>query len=185
MQIHVRTLSGKTITLNDVNVSDTVYVVKVSIQIVEGISPQQQRLIFNDQQLNDDHRISDYNIQPESTLNLVVVPSFIIFIKPTVGHRFPLQVLPSDTIADVKHEIERFDPEQVFIAQFDRLRLRRSFVNCDRVKPQHSTTFLENGRTLSDYDIVNHDVIHASTPRHPRTNEMLPRGLSCERERVS
>ena len=71
MQIFVKHPGGKTITL-DVEASDTIATVKTIIKNKEGTPKKQQRLLFMDMQLEDGDTLSDYNIQQNSTLTLVL-----------------------------------------------------------------------------------------------------------------
>lgn len=104
MQVFVVTLSGKTIAL-DVEPRHTIGDLKVLLEEREGFPSSQQRLVFADQELDDDSRaLADYGIVAESMLHLIlrVRGGMQIFIRTLAGSTAALDVNLSDTVQSVK-----------------------------------------------------------------------------------
>jgi ubiquitin len=116
MQLFVKTLTGKTVSI-EVEEGESIEDVKAKIAEKEGIPPEQQRLIFGGQQLQDAKTLDDYGVGDDATLHLVLRlrGGMQLFVKTLTGKTVSIEVEEGESIEDVKAKIaekEGIPPEQ-------------------------------------------------------------------------
>ena len=143
-QIFVKTLSGRSITLN-VEKTDTIEELKTKIREKESIPEDQQRLVFAGKCLDDGKTVGDYNIQSESTVFMLLRlrGGMMLFMKNLEGKTITLDVESNNTVEDLKEKIK--DKEGIPVDQ-----MRLIYAGKD----------LQNSRQLADYNLQNESTIY-------------------------
>ena len=147
MQIFVQILgSWKTISLQVKN-TETIGVVKSKVEAKEGIPPEFNRLWFAGKWLQEDRKLSDYNISAESTLTLAINShggdNIDLYVKTLAGKTLCIQTSRLETVSDVKRKIQDRDGSPVCLQRLI-----------------FSGYQLEDDVPLFFYNISNHCTIH-------------------------
>ena len=167
MKIFIHTLSGENTTLY-MKPRETIKRLKAMIQELKNIPMRQQRLVFNQQALEDHYRLSDYYIQADSTLTLAVTDAMQIYIKPRNGARIRLEVYASDTIDNLKAKIEELSGGSGLPPCEQRLSHHGRLLAYTRNGPSDTHLFFGHSpvhpdlahQTLMEWNIEHHSTVH-------------------------
>lgn len=144
MQVFVKTLDGRTITL-DVERTDTIAAVKRKIQNKEGVSPDMQRLIYQGNSLEDDQTLEDCKVTNEATIHWVlrVGGDLQVLVKTPTGKTLTLSVCSRSTVGEVKRNVQD-----------------REGIPPDQQSLLFNGRDMEDDRTLGDYNIPHQSTLH-------------------------
>ena len=155
MKIFIYTLSGEN-TMLYMKPRETIKRLKAVIQEIKNIPMRQQRLVFNQQALEDHYRLSDYYIQADSTITLVITDAMEIYIKPRNGARIRLEVYASDTIDNLKAKIEELSGGSGLPPCDQRLSHNGRLLALTCTNGASFTPY----STLSEWNIEHHSTVH-------------------------
>ena len=135
----MKTLEGNCFSL-EVDSNTTIEDLKMKIQDKYGIPPEEQRLMYGGNELENDRKLADYCIRAESTFNLVL--RMHIFVKTPTGRTITLEVEPNETLEIVKIKIQE-----------------KMAINPEYQCLVFSGNRLVDNLTLNDYKVKNNDIL--------------------------
>ena len=153
----MKTQTGNTIITLEVDPEHAIQNVKTKVADEVGIPVDRHELTFGNKALKDDRTLKYYNIQAGSTLHFFLVLRGRIHVKTQNGKMFTLEVVPQDTIEDVKKKM------------FEEKRIA---VECTHLV--YAGKKLEDQRTLGDYNIRREAILHLIPTHCTRRDGVMP-----------
>lgn len=147
IQIFAKTLSGKANSIN-VKLKDTLDTLKAKIQEKMGVPPEQQSLLLNGKNLEGNNTLEEYKIQNQSSIYVTLIPKtgMQVLVKTATGQKLTIEVEPTDTIEKLKAKIQK-----------------KNGIQTKEQELKYKDITLEDGFTLSDYDIPKESTINLSS----------------------
>ena len=164
MQVFVKTLTGKTITL-EVETSDTIEAVKAKIQEKEGIATEKQKLVFGEKELEEGRTLEDYNIQKEYTINLA--------LKVSVKYNI------TNITAETYNVVEMGDDGNLLITN-ERDYRAKLIANSDHKLPETISVIVGENELEQDKYAYNSETGEILVPSQYITGDIIVEGIAYE-----